>query len=84
MLERRTHGIGMDKYGFELWGVRWGKVVRFDDLSAHVDPANHDRVRVAFQAAGSVTGLYEMDFRITQGVELRWVSARVNRADKGL
>ena len=34
----------MDRQAFELWGVPHGPSVRFDDLSAHIHPADRDRV----------------------------------------
>lgn len=79
-----TDQFGMDEYGFDLWGLPWKDVVSFDELSAHIHPADRDRVRAAFQATRSVTGLYETDFRVMLGDEIRWVSARGKGADEGL
>ncbi len=79
-----TDRFSMDEFGFELWGLPWKPEVGFDELSAHIHPADRDRVREAFQATRSVTGLYETDFRIMLGDEIRWVSARGKGADEGL
>lgn len=79
-----TDEFSMDEVGFDLWGLPWKDVVCFDELSAHIHPADRDRVRAAFQATRSVTGLYETDFRIMLGDEIRWVSARGKGADEEL
>ncbi|WP_426163143.1 sensor histidine kinase [Sandarakinorhabdus sp. DWP1-3-1] len=79
-----TDRLSMDAFGFELWGLPWKDEVSFDELSAHIHPADRDRVRAAFQATRSVSGLYETDFRIMLGDEIRWVSARGKGADEGL
>lgn len=79
-----TDRLNMDEYGFKLWGLPWKQAVSFDELSAHIHPADRDRVRAAFQATRSVSGLYETDFRIMLGKEIRWVSARGKGADEGL
>lgn len=74
----------MDARSFELWGLPWAEDVRFDELSAHIHPADRDRVRAAFVGTRSVAGSYEIDFRIIIGEEVRWVSARGQGADAGI
>ena len=74
----------MDARAFELWGVPWSNAVRFDELSAHIHPADRDRVRAAFVATRSVAGSYEIDFRIIIEDEVRWISARGQGADAGI
>lgn len=68
--------FAMDEQGFKLWGMKFSKEVKFEDLSAHIHPADRDRVRDAFTATRGITGAYEIDFRIMIGEEIRWVSAR--------
>ena len=53
-------------------------------LSARIHPADLDRVRTAFTATRTTLGLYEIDFRIVHGDEVRWVSARGQGADDGI
>jgi two-component sensor histidine kinase len=74
----------MDERAFELWGLPWASEVSFEELSAHIHPADRDRVRAAFIATRSVAGPYEIDFRIMVGQEIRWVSARGQGADAGI
>lgn len=74
----------MDPRAFELWGLPWDNAVHFEELSAHIHPADRDRVRAAFVATRSVAGSYEIDFRIMLGGEVRWVSARGQGADAGI
>jgi two-component sensor histidine kinase len=66
----------MDERAFDLWGLPWSGTVSFADLSAHIHPADRDRVQAAFTATRSVPGPYEIDFRILVGPEIRWISAR--------
>ena len=40
-----TNRFTMDERAFELWGVPLSEYVTFDDLSAHIHPADRDRVR---------------------------------------
>jgi two-component sensor histidine kinase len=68
--------LTMDDRAFELWGVPHSDVVTFEELSAHIHPADRDRVRAAFAATRAVVGAYEIDFRIMVGSEVRWISAR--------
>ncbi len=35
----------MDQRGFDLWGLAQAAEVKFEDLSAHIHPADRDRVR---------------------------------------
>lgn len=74
----------MDPRGFDLWGVPWAEQIEFEQLSAHIHPADRDRVRAAFIATRSVAGPYEIDFRIIVGEQVRWVSARGQGADEGI
>jgi two-component sensor histidine kinase len=74
----------MDERGFELWGLPWRDAVTFEELSAHIHPADRDRVRSAFAATRAVMGAYETDFRILIGDEVRWVSARGQGEDVGI
>lgn len=78
------NSFAMDERGFELWGLPWAEVVQFEALSAHIHPADRDRVRAAFIATRSVTGSYEIDFRVIIGEEIRWISARGQGADAGI
>jgi two-component sensor histidine kinase len=68
--------FAMDEKAFELWGLEKSGEVKFEDLSAHIHPADRDRVRAAFTATRGIVGSYEIDFRIMVGNEIRWVSAR--------
>jgi two-component sensor histidine kinase len=74
----------MDERSFDLWGLPWAEQVAFEELSAHIHPADRDRVRSAFAATRSIAGPYEIDFRIMLGDDVRWISARGQGADKGI
>jgi two-component sensor histidine kinase len=74
----------MDEVAFNLWNLPWSPGVTFEQLSAHIHPADRDRVRSAFIATRSVAGSYEIDFRIIVEDEIRWISARGQGADAGL
>lgn len=74
----------MDERSFDMWGLPWTQDVEFETLSAHIHPADRDRVRAAFLATRSVAGRYEIDFRIVLGHEVRWISARGQGADAGI
>jgi two-component sensor histidine kinase len=74
----------MDEQGFELWGVPRSDSVTFEQLSAHIHPADRDRVRAAFAATRAVLGAYETDFRIIVGDEIRWVAARGQGEEAGI
>ncbi len=76
--------FAMDRRGFDLWGLPWSEVVSFEQLSAHIHPADRDRVRAGFTATRSVAGSYEIDFRILLGADIRWISARGQGADAGV
>jgi two-component sensor histidine kinase len=71
----------MDEQAFRLWGVPWTEHVTFEMLSAHVHPADRDRVRGAFLATRDTSGSYEIDFRIMIDDEVRWISARGEGGD---
>jgi two-component sensor histidine kinase len=79
-----TDLLTMDARGFELWGLPWSDKVTFDHLSAHIHPADRDRVRAAFAATRAVFGAYETDFRILIGEEIRWIAARGRGEDVGI
>jgi two-component sensor histidine kinase len=74
----------MDDRSFQLWGLPKAEEVEFEELSAHIHPADRDRVRLAFSATRSVAGPYEIDFRIILGDDVRWISARGLGADEGI
>ncbi|MEH6718793.1 MAG: HWE histidine kinase domain-containing protein [Aurantimonas endophytica] len=76
--------FAMDKRAFELWGLEPSGEVSFEDLSAHIHPADRDRVRAAFTATRGIVGPYEIDFRIMVGEEIRWISARGLGDDEAL
>ncbi|WP_116090743.1 sensor histidine kinase [Sphingomonas crusticola] len=78
------NGFAMDRQGFDLWGLPEAASVSFEELSAHIHPADRDRVRAAFIATRSVAGSYEIDFRIIIGNDVRWISARGQGADAGI
>src|ERR1700681_3331796 len=79
-----TNRLTMDERAFELWGVPLSEYVSFDDLSAHIHPADRDRVKAAFAATRGIQGPYEIDFRILVGAEVRWISARGQGNDEGI
>jgi two-component sensor histidine kinase len=79
-----TNRFTMDERAFELWGVPISDYVSFDDLSAHIHPADRDRVKAAFAATRAIVGAYEIDFRIMIGEEVRWISARGQGDDAGI
>ncbi|MFN3636037.1 MAG: sensor histidine kinase [Rhizobium rhizophilum] len=79
-----TDALAMDDRAYDLWGIPTGTDVRFEDLSAHIHPADRDRVRAAFNATRAIIGPYEIDFRIMIGDELKWISARGQGDDAGM
>ncbi len=79
-----TDALAMDDHAYDLWGIPRGVDVKFEDLSAHIHPADRDRVRAAFQATRAIIGAYEIDFRIMIGDELKWISARGQGDDAGI
>jgi two-component sensor histidine kinase len=68
--------LDLDEDAYALWGLSRGAAVCFEDLSAHIHPADRDRVRAAFAATRAILGPYEIDFRIMMKDEVRWISAR--------
>lgn len=66
----------MDEQAFSLWELEATGEVKFEDLSAHIHPADRDRVRAAFTATRGIVGPYEIDFRIMIGNDIRWIVAR--------
>ena len=79
-----TDALAMDDHAYDLWGIPRDTEVCFEDLSAHIHPADRDRVRAAFNATRSIIGAYEIDFRIMIGDELKWISARGQGDDEGM
>lgn len=79
-----TDALAMDDDAYDLWGIPRGIDVCFEDLSAHIHPADRDRVRAAFNATRALEGAYEIDFRIMVGDELKWISARGQGDDEGM
>ncbi|MDB5507334.1 MAG: histidine kinase [Devosia sp.] len=79
-----TDDFAMDDQGCTLWHVPRGGEVTFEHLSAHIHPADRDRVRAAFVGTRGIVGPYEIDFRIMIGEEIRWISARGVGNDAGM
>jgi two-component sensor histidine kinase len=79
-----TDALAMDDHAYDLWGIARGIDVQFEDLSAHIHPADRDRVRAAFTATRALVGPYEIDFRIMIDDELKWISARGQGDDAGM
>lgn len=79
-----SDALAMDDHAYDLWGIDRGIDVTFEDLSAHIYPADRDRVRAAFNATRAIVGPYEIDFRIMIGEELKWISARGQGDDEGM
>lgn len=79
-----TDALAMDDHAYDLWGIPRETDVKFEDLSAHIHPADRDRVRAAFNATRAIVGPYEIDFRIMLGDELKWISARGQGDDEGI
>jgi two-component sensor histidine kinase len=79
-----TDELKLDKRAYDMWGVPWESDVTFEDLSAHIHPADRDRVRAAFVASRAIVGQYEIDFRIMIGKDVRWISARGQGDDAGM
>lgn len=79
-----TDAFTMDEQGFALWGLPYRDHVSFEALSAHIHPADRDRVRAAFTATRAILGPYETDFRIMVGKEVRWIAARGQGEDVGI
>ena len=79
-----TDKLWLDQRAYDMWGVPNTTNVTFDDLSSHLHPADHDRVRAAFAASRAVIGQYEIDFRILIGDEVRWISARGQGEDEAM
>ncbi len=80
-----TDDIAMDQRAHRLWGVVPGDgVVTFEELSARIHPEDLDRVRAAYTATRDILGTFEIDFRIMDGQEVRWVAARGQGDDQGM
>ncbi len=79
-----SDALAMDDHACDLWGIPRTTDVCFEDLSAHIHPADRDRVRAAFAATRAIIGAFEIDFRIMRGDELKWISARGQGDDVGI
>src|SRR5436190_20971750 len=80
-----TDEIALDERAHRLWGVPTSNgLVTFEALSARIHPEDLDRVRAAFTATREILGSYEVDFRILDNNEIRWVSARGRGDDEGI
>ena len=79
-----TDKFAMDERAFELWGLDLADEVTFEELSVRIHPVDRDRVRAAFNATRSITGSYEIDFRICLDDQVRWIAARGRGADDGI
>ena len=78
-----TDVIALDERACRMWGVT-DRMVTFEELSSHIHPRDLDRVRSAFQATRAILGAYDIDFRILDGDEVRWISARGQGDDDGI
>ena len=76
--------LAMDDHAYDLWGVERSKDVTFEDLSAHIHPADRDRVRAAFNATRAIIGAFEIDFRVVADSEVKWIAARGQGDDEGI
>jgi len=79
-----TDEIAMDNRAHELWGVPRTGPVTFEKLSTCIHPHDLNRVRTAFTATRSILGAFEIDFRVTHGDAVRWISTRGQGADAGV
>ncbi len=66
----------MDEAAYDLWGLSPRAPITFEELSERIHPADLGNVRNAFNATREVTGVYDIDFRILHGDDIRWISAR--------
>ena len=51
-----TDAFAVDDKAYDLWGTPRGINVQFEDLFAHIHPADRDRVRAAFNATRALIG----------------------------
>ncbi len=80
-----TDKIALDEQSHQMWGLLVSAgLVTFEALSAHIHPADLDRVRAAFTATRQIPGSYDIEFRIMREREVKWVSARGQGADQGI
>jgi two-component sensor histidine kinase len=80
-----TDDIAMDERAHRLWGVTPDDgVVTFEELSARIHPEDINRVRAAFTATRDMLGAFEIDFRIMDRQEVRWVAARGQGDEEGM
>ena len=75
--------LTLDERAYDLWDVPRCASVTFEDLAAHIHPADRDRVRADFAATRAIQGAYEVDFRIMTGDAVRWISTRGQGSDVG-
>ncbi len=71
-----TDALSLDGRACDLWGIARSTTVTFEDLAAHIHPADRNRVRKAFVATRAILDAYEIDFRILVSDTVRWISAR--------
>ena len=57
--------FAMDERAFELWGLHWSEAVSFADLSAHIHPADRNRVQAAFNAMRYLTYFFPTKLQIS-------------------
>jgi len=79
-----TDEIALDQRAHSLWGMPEDFQVTFEGLSRQIHPADLDKVRDAFEATRTVSGAYEIDFRIMRGGDISWISARGQGGDIGM
>lgn len=81
-----TDEIALDERAHGLWDVAKADVpVTFETLSTKIHPEDVHRVRDAFTKTRTMTGRYEIDFRVVQDQDVsRWISARGESGDTGM
>ena len=80
-----TDEIAMDERAHRLWGVPPGtRAVPFEELSARIHPEDLNRVRAAYTATRDILGTFEIDFRIVDAAQVRWVATRGQGDEQGL
>ena len=81
-----TDEIALDERAHGLWAVSTADaIVTFDDLSENIHVEDLNRVRTAFANTRTMTGSYEIDFRVVHHDHLtKWISARGECGDTGM
>lgn len=80
----KNDDFSMDNRAHHLWGVTPDDgAVTFEELSARIHPEDINRVRAAFNATREIEGAFEIDFRIMDQQEVRWVAARGQGDEQG-